>query len=230
MIRKKRHCRRLETGKLYKPAGYRMSELTKQTLGLDEFEAIRLCDYEGRSQIEAAEEMAVSRATIQRLLEQSRKKIVQAFLQNQAIELTNDTTNIKLKGEHNMHKQSNQSLKIAFPTSDKNTIDGHFGHTKEFAVYTVNNNQINNVSYVTPPPHETGVLPNFLSDANIDLVITGGMGKKAIDLLKEYNIDVILGATGPIDLALNDYLDGSLSSEGDVCAHNSAHHHHHHDH
>ena len=225
MIRKKRYCRRLESGKIYKPQGIPMSEIEKEILSLDEFEARRLCDYEGYSQIEAAEEMDVSRATIQRLLEHSRKKIVTAFLHNSAIELRNDIANIKLKGENKMNKQEKQTLKIAFPTSDKVTIDGHFGHTKEFAIYSVTNNEVTNVAFLTPPQHEPGVLPRFLGQANVDVIITGGMGKMAADLFKEQNIDVILGANGRIDVNLHEYLGGFLTDQGSVCEHDHNHGH-----
>jgi len=227
MIRKKRYCRRLESDKVYKPRGIKLSELDRVSLSLDEFEAIRLCDYEAYSQIDAAEEMDVSRATIQRLLERARKKIVDAFLHNYAIELSNDIANIKLKGENKMNKQEKETLRIAFPTSDKVTIDGHFGHTREFAIYEVNNNEVTNLDYLTPPPHEPGVLPKFLGDHAVDVIITGGMGKMAADLFKQQNIDVILGAQGRIDVNLNEYLGGFLSNQGSVCAHNHGDHHGH---
>lgn len=43
-------------------------------LELDELEAVRLADYEGKSQIETGEIMNVSRGTVQRLLASGRKK------------------------------------------------------------------------------------------------------------------------------------------------------------
>ena len=227
MIRKKRYCRRLESEKIFKPRGIKMADLKQVSLSLDEFEAIRLCDYEAYSQIEAAEEMDVSRATIQRLLEGARKKIVGALLHNQAIELKNDIDHIKLKGEHKMNKQEKSELRIAFPTSDHEHIDGHFGHTKEFAVYKIVNNQVQSIDYLTPPPHEPGVLPRFLGQHSVDVIVTGGMGKMAADLFKEQNIDVILGAKGRIDRNLQEYLNGFLTNQGSVCAHEHGQHHGH---
>ena len=73
--RKKRYARRLDTNRFYKPLGIKKSDLQTNIINLDEFEALRLCDYEGLSQIEAASDMRVSRATIQRLLLSGRKKI-----------------------------------------------------------------------------------------------------------------------------------------------------------
>lgn len=59
---------------------------------LDEFEAMRLCDAEGLSQIEAALRMMVSRGTVQRLLESGRRKVVQALLANEGLGLASAET------------------------------------------------------------------------------------------------------------------------------------------
>lgn len=54
-------------------------------LAPDEFEAMRLCDGEGLSQIDAGERMQISRGAVQRLLETGRRKVIQALLSNQAL-------------------------------------------------------------------------------------------------------------------------------------------------
>lgn len=67
-----------------------MSELVLHTVGIDEFEAMRLCDHEGMSQIEAAERMQVSRGTVQRLLEKGRKTLLEAIITNGALGIADD--------------------------------------------------------------------------------------------------------------------------------------------
>ena len=54
--------------------------LEESVLSLDEFEVLRLCDLEGRQQVEAGEAMGVSRGTVQRLLVKARAKVVDALL------------------------------------------------------------------------------------------------------------------------------------------------------
>ena len=225
--RKKRYARRLSGDRVLKPVGVRPKDLQTNSLNLDEFEAVRLVDYEGLSQIEAASDMEVSRATIQRLLQTGRKKITEAILLNRAIEVKNDINDIKLKGENKMDTQNKNTIIVAFPTSDRINVDGHFGHTKEFALYTVQGTEIKTVNYVTPPPHEPGVLPRFLGDNNADVIITGGMGQMAVNLFNQQHIDVILGAQGSIEENLNDYVGGTLESTGSSCSHNHGDHHGH---
>lgn len=225
--RKKRYARRLSSERYLKPIGIRKSSLETNTLNLDEFEAIRLVDHEGLSQIEAASDMEISRSTIQRLLNTARKKVTDAILFNKAIAVKNDTIDIKLKGENKMNIQEKDSKLIAFPTSDRATVDGHFGHTKEFAIYKVEGRNIIEVTFITPPPHEPGVLPKFLGENGVDVIITGGMGQMAVNLFNRQNIDVILGAQGSIDVNLNEYVGGSLESKGSSCDHNHGEHHGH---
>ncbi len=78
--RKNRYCRRLGGQKAFRPMGIPKCELDEVIIDLDEFEAIRLCDYEGKSQIEAGDIMGISRGTVQRLLNKGRAKIVHALL------------------------------------------------------------------------------------------------------------------------------------------------------
>ena len=221
--RKKRYARRLDRSRSFKPAGIPKSDLESVNIKLDEFEAMRLCDYEGLSQIEAATEMQISRATIQRLLLSGRKKVIDIILNNKILEIKNDIRNIKLKGESKMNIEAKKIKKISFPTSDKVTVDGHFGHTREFVIYTVKENVIEEVIYITPPAHQPGVLPQFLAENGVDVIITGGMGQMAIDLFQRHGIDVVLGAVGSIDVNLNEYLGGFLTSQNNVCQHDENH-------
>ena len=223
--RKKRYARRLSSERLLKPLGIKASDIERNTLNLDEFEALRLVDYEGLNQIDAASDMQVSRATIQRLLQTGRKKITEAILLNKAIEIKNDIKHIKLKGENKMNTQEKTTKVIAFPTSDRVTVDGHFGHTKEFALYVVQGTEIKDVTFVTSPPHEPGLLPRFLGENGIDVIVTGGMGQMAVNLFNQQNIDVILGARGTIESNLNEYMGGALQSTGSSCDHSHGDHH-----
>ena len=61
--------------------------LEEVRLSLDEFEVLRLCDLEGKSQEEAGEAMGVSRGTVQRLLVKARAKVVDALLNQKLLVL-----------------------------------------------------------------------------------------------------------------------------------------------
>ncbi len=109
--------------------------------------------------------------------------------------------------------------RVAFPTNDRVKVEEHFGHAKEFAFANVKNGKVVSTEYMTPPPHAPGVIPAFVGKQGATVIITGGMGGMAVNLFKEQNIDVILGATGSIEETLQTYISGELTSTGSVCNH-----------
>lgn len=85
--RKMRYCRKIDGFNLYKPSGIPLSQMEIVELGLDELEAMRLCDLDGMQQEEAADAMRISRGTVQRLLEVGRRKTLDALVHGKALSL-----------------------------------------------------------------------------------------------------------------------------------------------
>ena len=69
----------------FKPFGIPISDLEPVILFFEEYEAIRLLDYMGMTQLQAAQEMAVSRPTLTRIYEKARRTIAEAFVDGKAI-------------------------------------------------------------------------------------------------------------------------------------------------
>lgn len=69
----------------FKPFGIPRRELEEVILHYDEYEAVRLLDYEGMLQEQAAEKMNVSRPTLTRIYENARKTIAKAFVEGKMI-------------------------------------------------------------------------------------------------------------------------------------------------
>lgn len=69
----------------FKPFGCPESKGNDVKLLLEEFEAIKLADYEKLSQAEAAEKMEVSRPTFSRIYESARGKVAKAFIETTSI-------------------------------------------------------------------------------------------------------------------------------------------------
>ncbi len=69
----------------FKPFGIPRAQLEEVVLHYDEYEAVRLLDYEGLMQEQAAEKMNVSRPTLTRIYESARKTIAKAFVEGKMI-------------------------------------------------------------------------------------------------------------------------------------------------
>lgn len=87
--RKHRCCRALPGQLIYKPAGIPLIDQPIRNISIDELEAMRLCDLEGKSQQQAADAMQVSRGTVQRLLQSGRRTLLNAILAREGIAFSN---------------------------------------------------------------------------------------------------------------------------------------------
>lgn len=84
------NCRqvdRLPSSTYFKPKGVPKASLTVQILRLDELEALRLADLEGLYHSAAAQSMNVSRQTFGRIIDKARRKVAQALVLGQALEI-----------------------------------------------------------------------------------------------------------------------------------------------
>jgi predicted DNA-binding protein (UPF0251 family) len=85
---KKRRWIRFKPGVTYfKPRGIPLRFLEEVDLAADELETLRLADFKGLDQVEAAEKMKVSQSTFQRVLASARKKVSQGLVEGKAIRI-----------------------------------------------------------------------------------------------------------------------------------------------
>lgn len=112
-------------------------------------------------------------------------------------------------------------MKIAIPVAN-GLLNLHFGHCKVFAIVDVNQEtkQITGRNDIDAPPHEPGLLPSWLGEKGVEIVITGGMGQQARNLFTEQSIKVIVGAPAQTpEVLVASYLDGTLVSGENGCDH-----------
>ena len=82
-------------------------------------------------------------------------------------------------------------------------VAGHFGHCENFIFFDTADGKIVAVNSVPNPGHRPGFLPNFLADNGAQ---------------------VIIGAQGEAQAAVETYLRGELISTGSIChQHEHAH-------
>ena len=75
-------------------------------------------------------------------------------------------------------------------------------------------------TYLTPPPHEPGLLPRWLHEQGADVIIAGGMGQRAQQLFAQSGIKVVVGAPADApERIVESYLSGTLVSGQNFCDH-----------
>ena len=95
--KKLRYCREFSGFHLFKPSGIPLPQVEIVDVALDELEAMRLCDFEGYDQTQAAEEMGVSRGTIQRLVYSGRRKLIDVVVHGKALAVE-ETEHVVIRG------------------------------------------------------------------------------------------------------------------------------------
>lgn len=210
--KKKRQCRDINNEIFFKPIEIPLNELDIIKIELDEFESLRLCDYEGKNQIEAGEIMDVSRGTIQRLLESGRKKIIGALLHEKALYIKNDDEYFKKIRSFSIKKikeliGEGKMLKIAFPINNDLDLEEHFGKAANFLIITFYKEEIIEREIVKAPSHGPGVFPNYLSLLEVNVVVAGSIGQKAIEYFNDFKINILLGINETIENILKEILE-----------------------
>jgi ATP-binding protein involved in chromosome partitioning len=120
-----------------------------------------------------------------------------------------------------MCADGSQAMRIALPTAE-GKLALHFGHCAQFALIDcdLENQKVIQRELIDAPPHQPGLLPTWLAERDVNLIIAGGMGQRAHDLFTEKNIDVVIGApAAPIEQIVTSYLQGTLQTGENVCDH-----------
>ncbi len=107
-------------------------------------------------------------------------------------------------------------MKISIPT-DGNDVSAHFGRCPEFTIAEIKNNSAVNKQRIGNPGHSPGAIPQFLKENGVDCLICSGIGRRAIDLFLEYDIQVLQGVAGNIDDVIDAYLNGTLEEGSSQC-------------
>ena len=112
-------------------------------------------------------------------------------------------------------------MKIALPTAE-GSLCMHFGHCDVFTMFTIgSDNTIAATEEVVPPPHEPGLLPRWMNEQNVDVVIAGGMGVKAQSLFNQFGVKAVVGVSPELTLCeiVQAYLNNTLTIGVNACSH-----------
>ena len=126
-----------------------------------------------------------------------------------------------IDGENIIENRSVLEMKIAV-TYDNGNIFQHFGRTESFKVYDVEDNKVVSSEVIGSNGVGHGALAGLLADRAVDVLICGGIGGGAQQALSDAGVELVAGAEGDADQAVEAYLKGELISTGANCDH---HHH-----
>ena len=115
--------------------------------------------------------------------------------------------------------EGNRHMMIAIPLREEK-FSTHFGGAEAFALYTVDDTtrEVSQRQIVAPPEHGHGVFPMWLRRQGATVILAGGMGPRASDVLTQHGIEVMLGIVGDDpDTVVQEFLAGTLKSTDELC-------------
>ena len=117
-------------------------------------------------------------------------------------------------------------MKIAVPVTKENQIDGHFGHCESYGVFTISDkNEISDIKNVASP-QGCGCksdIASVLASDGVSVMLAGGIGGGAINVLNNSGIEVIRGCSGDATEVVKLYISGSVKDSGSSCHQHEAH-------
>lgn len=206
-------------------------------LSVDEYEVIRLVDFEKQNHEQCATVMDISRTTVTEIYKRARFKISDCIVNGKQLVISGGNYRI-CSGKHksccerpcrkytenpekNIIAKGRKDMKIAV-TYDNGEIFQHFGHTEQFKVYEVKNGVITKSEVIESNGSGHGALAGLLADAGIEVLICGGIGGGAQMALFDAGIQLYGGVSGNSDEAVLALINGTLGYNPDVqCNHHS---------
>jgi predicted Fe-Mo cluster-binding NifX family protein len=122
-------------------------------------------------------------------------------------------------------------MKIAVTAETNNGLDSmvaqHFGHAPFFIMVDMEDGEVSVTKCVANPfaeGHQPGQIPGFIKEQNADVILSGGMGGRAIQFFEQYGIQAATGASGTVRQSLENFFGGKLTDAA-PCAESVEHGH-----
>ena len=211
-------------------------------LTVDEFEAVRLIDYEKRTHEQCARQMGISRTTVTEMYERARSKIADCIVNGRLLCISGGNYALcdgsawrccgkkcdraEYAAETAGKRKEDRIMKIAV-TYENGNVFPHFGHTEQFKVYEIKDGKVAGAQVMDTNGSGHGAIAGMLSAWEVDTLICGGIGAGAQTALAEAGIRLYGGVSGSADEAVEALLAGKLAFDPDVhCDHHGEGHHH----
>ena len=206
----------------------------------DEYEAIRLVDFEKKTHEQCALQMEISRTTVTEIYERARFKLADSIVNGKRLVIEGGSYRLcggtaknccgrncinsllysKNSDGNVLGKKGGANIMRIAVTYDKGQIFQHFGHTEQFKVYDVEDRKITAEQVVDTMGNGHGALAGFLAANQVDTLICGGIGGGAQNALAEAGIKLYGGVSGSADEAVKALIEGNLGYNPDVhCDH-----------
>ena len=122
-------------------------------------------------------------------------------------------------------------MRIAVSADSKNGLDSvvspHFGRCPHFILVDLEGQDVQAIQEIDNPyygSHPPGQVPTLINSLDANVMLTGGMGGRAIAFFEQFGIEGVTGAYGTVRQSVESYLGGELRG-AESCAESQQHGH-----
>ena len=105
-------------------------------------------------------------------------------------------------------------MKICIPTMGRRGMDEqvgeHFGRVPTYTIVDIGTNDVIVIDNDSVHMGGTGYAPDLISRTGANVMVCGGLGRRAIGLFEQACIEVYVGASGTVRDALRMFNEGKL--------------------
>ena len=117
--------------------------------------------------------------------------------------------------------------KIAAPVTSAGQIDDHFGHCEFYKIFTISDDNRITGEKIIKSQQGCGCKSNIasvLADEGVSIMLAGGIGGGAINVLNNAGIEVIRGCSGNVADEVKQFVEGFVIDNGETCKHHEHQH------
>jgi predicted DNA-binding protein (UPF0251 family)/predicted Fe-Mo cluster-binding NifX family protein len=216
--KKLRNVRRSPSYTGLQPIGAQTLKLAEVRIHFEEYEAIKLCDYELLSQASAAVVMGISRPTFTRIYETARRKMARVLVEPCRMIIEGGNSIVKSSWQHcpdcrlgytslepgslcplcgKKEAGVQASARIAFALEHdrgNSLIDEHFGRCAWFGIMEPGDGEITFLKNPNPQQADKAGVNSaeMLSEMGVSLVVAGRFGSKVMDVFDSRTIRMLV--------------------------------------
>ena len=114
-------------------------------------------------------------------------------------------------------------MRICIPSETKGGLEDqvgyHFGRVVNYTIYDDNTNKVEVIENTSSHRGGTKLPAELLREYEVDIMICGGIGRRAIQLFEQYGVEIYIGAKGIVKDAIEQFRQNELqmATDKDAC-------------
>ncbi len=101
--------------------------------------------------------------------------------------------------------------------TDGEYVSSHFERCQTYTLVNIVDGNVKEKNFFGNPGHSPGEIPQFLNEMGAKRIVCGEMGPRAMELFKQYSIEMQTGVEGRVEYVIQKLAQGTLTGDASPC-------------